>query len=50
MNPMWWFAIGFGALCVLSAVLGLVSKDSRPGFDGKPIKRKDRWFFHSRTD
>ena len=50
MNPMWWFAIGFAGLSMLSLLLGLVSADSRTGFDGRPIQRKDRWYYHSKTD
>jgi hypothetical protein len=46
MNPLWYFAIGFVALCILSLLLGLMSADSRPGFLTGRFDKKEDSFFH----
>jgi hypothetical protein len=39
------------ALFILFAIAaGLLGVDSRPGFDGGSDDRKERFFFHSKTD
>jgi hypothetical protein len=43
---MWWYAIAFVALCLVSLVLGLMSADSRPGFLDGRFDRKEHSFFH----
>jgi hypothetical protein len=50
VNPLWYFLIGFLALCVVSLLLGLMSADSRPGFLNGRFDVKERWFFHSKRD
>ena len=45
-----------GLLAVLAFFLfvavaaGVWGVDSRPGFDGRRIDPKERWFFHSKSD
>ena len=46
VNPLWYLAIGFVALCLLSLVLGLMSADSRPGFLDGRFDKKEHSFFH----
>ena len=43
---MWYLAIGFVVLCLLSLVLGLMSADSRPGFLDGRFDKKEHSFFH----
>jgi hypothetical protein len=42
--------IALAAFVLICLLLGLASADSRPGFDGRRQDRKDRWFYHSKTD
>ena len=46
VNPLWYLAIGFVVLCLLSLVLGLMSADSRPGFLDGRFDKKEHSFFH----
>jgi hypothetical protein len=39
-----------GALVLFCIAGGLWGADSRPGLGDGRLDRKDRWFFHSKTD
>ena len=46
----WAQPVALGILILACLVLGLMSADSRPGFDGGRSAIKERWFSHSRRD
>jgi hypothetical protein len=50
MSSAWYLPLALTMLLAACAVLGLMSADSRPGFDGRPSSYKERWFIHSRRD
>lgn len=50
MSSAWYLPIALTLLIAACVALGLMSADSRPGFDGRPSSYKERWFIHSRRD
>ena len=44
----WYLPAALALLAVACLVMGLVSAESRPGFEDGRVDRKDRWFFHSK--
>lgn len=50
VSSAWYLPIALTLLVAACFVLGLMSADSRPGFDGRPSSYKERWFIHSRRD
>jgi len=46
----WYLPAALALLAVACLVMGLVSAESRPGFEDGRVDRKDRWFFHSKID
>jgi hypothetical protein len=50
VSSAWYLPIALTLLIAACIALGLMSADSRRGFDGRPSSYKERWFIHSRRD